>query len=90
MQAHAKHQQDNANFGTLGRCGGIGHKAGRMRPHNDARQQVAHKGRKAQFLGNESKNQGGRKPPGKGENQIYVMGHEQCSLWAVKMRAAGS
>ena len=90
MQAHAKHQQDNANLGALGRRGRIGHKAGGVRSYDDACQQIAHKGRKAQFLRDKTKNQGGGKPPGKRKNKIYVMGHGWCSFKAMKRQAASS
>ena len=90
MQAHAKHQQDNANLGALGRRGGIGHKAGGVRAYDDACQQIAHKRGKTQFLRDKTKNQGGGKPPGKRKNKIYVMGHGWCSFKAMKRQAASS
>ena len=54
MQAHAEHQQDHADLRALGRCGRVGHKARRMRPHQHASQQIAHQRRKTHLLGDET------------------------------------
>ena len=58
VQAHAEHEQNDANFSALGRRGGVGLESGRIRPHQNACQQIAHKGRKAQLLGDETQHHG--------------------------------
>ncbi|MGY4449608.1 hypothetical protein ACVWZR_004268 [Bradyrhizobium sp. i1.3.1] len=46
MQADAEHQQDNAEFGKLGRKRLVGDEAWRERPDGNAGEQVADKRRK--------------------------------------------
>ena len=54
MQAYAEHEQDDADLGQLRGQPRIGHEARRMRPHQDARQQVAYQGRQTELLGHET------------------------------------
>ena len=41
MQAHAEHQQDDADLRQLGRKGGVGHETDGVGTHRDARNQIA-------------------------------------------------
>ncbi|MGY3122816.1 hypothetical protein ACVWXQ_006753 [Bradyrhizobium sp. S3.14.4] len=50
MQADAEHQQDNAEFGKLGRKRLVGDEAWRERPDGNAGEQVADKRRNAEPL----------------------------------------
>ena len=75
MQAHAEHEQDDADLGQLRGQPRIGHEARRMRPHQDARQQVTYQRRQTKLLGHEAEDEGCTKTAGKGQDQGNVVWH---------------
>jgi hypothetical protein len=58
VEADAEHQEDDADFRELGRDPGVRHEAGRVGPDDDAGEEVAEDGGKAELVGEESQHQG--------------------------------
>ena len=75
VQAHAEHEQDDADLGQLRGQPRIGHEARRMRPHQDARQQIAYQRRQTELLGHEAQDEGGAQASGEGQDQGNIVRH---------------
>ena len=75
VEAHAEHEQDDADFRALGSRVRIGDEAGGVGAYNNACQQVTHNGGHAQFLGDESEHEGCAQATGKRQDEIDVMQH---------------
>jgi hypothetical protein len=73
LQADAEHQQDDAHLGQLLGQHAVRGEAGRLRPDDHTRKQVADNRRKTEAMGQVSSCQGGRQAPGQREDQVDSM-----------------
>jgi hypothetical protein len=73
LQADAEHKEDDADLGQLFGDVAVGHKAGRVRTHERAGQQVAHDGREAGPLRQVAEHERGGERAGQRQDEIKVM-----------------
>ncbi len=70
LQADAKHQEDDADLGELFRHVTIGHEAGRVRPDEQARDEITDDRGEPGALRREAKDKGGAEAASQGEDQV--------------------
>ena len=83
MQAHAEHQQDDADLRQLGRKGGVGDEPGGVRTDSDARNQITDERRQLQPIGQHSEHEGQYEAPDQGGNQAVGMRHRRSRIGLV-------
>ncbi|GLR57662.1 hypothetical protein GCM10007919_23870 [Rhizobium indigoferae] len=80
MQADAKHQKNDAHLGELAGKGGIGDKARRERPHQDARHQVTDQWRQPKPVGGIAQDRRENETDGDRRDKSYFLMHVR-PLW---------
>ena len=80
MQAHAEHQQHDADLGQLAREGAIGDEAGSIGADRHPRDEVADQRRRAQARGKEAAEERQGEPDGEGGDEHHIVRHARPSL----------